>query len=268
MIIGLRALQVERILEQNAEEDRKLKLQQMQLLKEAWESNLRQKQLDELKYKQDKLNMESTSLSSVVLLSGEDLDRKNRIESQREQMRQWINEQLAEQNSKKQQDKSYEDKYNEMQRMLYEIRTQDEKDEEEYRKNSRLQLLRENEQLAKERQFHRESTDPNRNMSYEDKLKALSLDLFNEDRSIAMGEDNRVQRVDMFKGFTNEQKQRYMQENQELARNKRELQEMERQREIDWAKQQGLLHNILEAVSILNHCIILSLVDYNVLCTE
>lgn len=222
----------------------------MQQLKDAWESNLRQKQKDELKYKQDKLNVESTSLTSTVLLAGEDLDAKNRIEKQREQMRQWINEQLSEQNNKKQQDKNYEDKYNEMQRMLYEIRTQDEKDEEEYRRNARLQLLRDNEQLAKERQFYRESTDDNRNMSYEEKLKALSLDLFNEDRSIAMGGDNRVTRVDMFKGFTNEQKQRYMQENQEIARSKREMQEMERQREIDWAKQQAMLHHILESVSV------------------
>jgi hypothetical protein len=59
------------------------------------------------------------------------------------------------------------------------------------------------------------------NLSAEDKLKATSLNLFNEDTSQALDENGRIIRKDMFKGFTAAQKKRFFQENEALLYQRR-----------------------------------------------
>jgi DNA-binding transcriptional regulator of glucitol operon len=48
-----------------------------------------------------------------------------------------------------------------------------------------------------------------------------SLDLFNEDKNTAINEKGRVVRVDMFKGYTVEQRRKILQENEEVMRQQR-----------------------------------------------
>ena len=48
-----------------------------------------------------------------------------------------------------------------------------------------------------------------------------SLDLFNEDKNAAINEKGRVVRVDMFKGYTVEQRRKILQENEEVMRQQR-----------------------------------------------
>ena len=47
---------------------------------------------------------------------------------------------------------------------------------------------------------------------------ATSLDCFNENRAVAMGPDGKVKRIDMFRGFTEEQRRTIFQENQNIIR--------------------------------------------------
>lgn len=54
-----------------------------------------------------------------------------------------------------------------------------------------------------------------------DSKTQTSLDLFNEDKNIAMNEQGRVARIDMFKGFTAEQRRKILQENEEVLRQQR-----------------------------------------------
>ncbi len=48
-----------------------------------------------------------------------------------------------------------------------------------------------------------------------------SLDLFDEDKSVAMDEYGRIIRRDMFKGFTEEQKKKILADNQSILKRKR-----------------------------------------------
>lgn len=50
---------------------------------------------------------------------------------------------------------------------------------------------------------------------------ATSLDLFNEDKTIAMDEYGKIKRRDMFKGFTEEQRKKILTENQAVAQHKK-----------------------------------------------
>lgn len=47
---------------------------------------------------------------------------------------------------------------------------------------------------------------------------ATSLDCFNENRAAAIGENGKVKRIDMFRGFTEEQRRTIYQENQNIIR--------------------------------------------------
>jgi hypothetical protein len=52
-------------------------------------------------------------------------------------------------------------------------------------------------------------------------VTSTSLDLFNEDRTTAYNEQGRIIRVDMFKGFSEEQRKRILLENQNFIRARR-----------------------------------------------
>ena len=47
---------------------------------------------------------------------------------------------------------------------------------------------------------------------------ATSLNCFNENRAMAIGPDGKVKRVDMFRGFTEEQRRTIYQQNQDIIR--------------------------------------------------
>jgi len=49
-------------------------------------------------------------------------------------------------------------------------------------------------------------------------VTSTSLDLFNEDKNAAYDESGRIIRVDMFKGFTEEQRKKILLENQNFIR--------------------------------------------------
>lgn len=55
--------------------------------------------------------------------------------------------------------------------------------------------------------------DRNRNLNKVTGNVPTSLDLFNEDKCVAMDENGRIIRRDMFKGFTEEQKRKIMLDN-------------------------------------------------------
>ena len=89
-------------------------------------------------------------------------------------------------------------------------------------------------------------------MSIDEKLKATSLDLFNENREIAVDEKtNKIKRVDMFKGFTTAQIQAIQRDNDNNLHMKKQQQEYEKKAEQDWSRQQTMLLNILENVSVV-----------------
>ena len=120
----------------------------MRRLKDEWEANLYDKKNNTLKLKNDKLIVENTSLNAARPFAGDDLNFTEKEAQKRAQMKEWLTQQLQEQKYKKDMDRQSNEKYDEMVRLLTEIREQDEKAELEFRKNAQLQMIKDNEQVC------------------------------------------------------------------------------------------------------------------------
>ncbi len=127
------------------EDDQKL-LQQIRFeqLKKSWDEQKRQHENIIHQEKAGKLLQTNTSLSAVVILSGEDLTKKDRIKKQQEDMRNWIRDQMKEKSIRYDSEKSYENNYDRMLQTLNEIRDNNEKEEKDMKKQILYDLLQEN----------------------------------------------------------------------------------------------------------------------------
>jgi hypothetical protein len=71
-------------------------------------------------------------------------------------------------------------------------------------------------QLAKAQQQRRSAQNSINGLNNE--ALATSLDCFTENRAVAIGPDGKVKRIDMFRGFTEEQRRTIYQQNQDIIR--------------------------------------------------
>lgn len=208
-------MEIERLLTASIEEERQMKEYQMNMMKQSWADAARERAEEKNRYKGPDFDRDNSSSSSLQKMSGEDENRIERLRLQKDQMRKWIQEQIAE--------KSYLNKvkhdddmtYAEMIKAIDEIRAATEKEETEMRKYILDSFKSSNLELGR--------TQKARNAAWNNMNKdsATSLAAFDEDRGLAMDSNGRIIRVDMFKGFTAEQKRRLFQDNQDLIRHKK-----------------------------------------------
>ena len=143
----LRLEEMERFLNQNEKEEQQLKTSQMNQLKSAWNQHTKQKELQQLQYKQSKLNIINTSLSGAQPLAGEDDEKSSRLQAQKEQLKVWLAEQLEDKNNQKEHTRQYEERYDQMVKLLTEIREQDEIAELEFRRKLNIDVTNENHEV-------------------------------------------------------------------------------------------------------------------------
>ena len=107
---------------------------QMNQMKQSWEMEAARKRAEKEKPPATDFNRDDCGPASVLQLKGEDLDRVNRIKEQREQMRLWIQDQIAQKQYVKQLDQEDDMNYADMIKAIDEIREQTEREEAEMRK--------------------------------------------------------------------------------------------------------------------------------------
>ena len=144
----LRLEEMERFLNQNEKEEQQIKTSQMNQLKSAWNQHTKQKELQQLQYKQSKLNVINTSLSGAQPLAGEDDEKSSRLKAQKEQLKVWLAEQLEDKNKQREHTRQYEERYDQMVRLLTEIREQDELAELEFRRKLNIDVTNENHEVC------------------------------------------------------------------------------------------------------------------------
>ncbi len=76
--------------------------------------------------------------------------------------------------------------------------------------------------------------------------EGTSLNLLDESVATAMNEQGRIIRVDMFKGFTDAQKRRILQENEAILQDKRDAAMASRYEDGDWQLQRDALSRAME----------------------
>jgi hypothetical protein len=210
-------------LEYAAEEERRLRNQQMQQLKSNWaDAAQRKRENDRFQRALPDYDQTKLSASSAQLLDGEDGDRASRKGAQSQQMRRWIQEQIAEKAYLKEMDREEEVKYAETLKIIGEMRDAAEKEESDMRKAYLDRANRENKDVhAMTQEIRRQQKEEWDKLSPAEKSRFSSLDLFDESTGKAMDGSGRVIRKDMFKGFTEAQRRRIYQENEAQIQAKR-----------------------------------------------
>ena len=107
---------------------------QMRQLKDSWAESAARKMAEKTSSQTPDFDIDRAGPASLQNMKGEDTERLDRIRKQREDMRQWIQQQIAEKEYTKQLDMEDDLNYGDMLKAIDEIREATEKEEQEMRK--------------------------------------------------------------------------------------------------------------------------------------
>lgn len=208
---GQRMLEVQNILNDFAEEEKRLRSTQKEDLVNHWRRTVAEK-------KSQVLPEEDSGLSKAKILSftGEDENHDLRVKMQQEQMKRWVQEQMDLKAHQRLEEKHQEDKYAEMTKAIAEIREVAEREEVEMRQYLNATIRDENRELAKQQREQRSRE----NFSWKDKelSDATTLQIADEG---TVDEEGRILRRDLFRGYTQAQRERILAENDIVIQQKR-----------------------------------------------
>ena len=129
--LGLRIMEIEKIMEAASAEEKAIRAYQNQELKKSWESSIAFKTS---KRPEPDFDPEATGISAAQIFSGEDRNKAQRLKEQKAQMTRWIQEQVAEQQYHKMLNKGDDENYFALMRAVDSIREAAEKEEIEMQK--------------------------------------------------------------------------------------------------------------------------------------
>jgi len=244
-----RLQEMDRIIETQNEWERNTKAIQIEEVKSSWDNAVSSKKTI-ADIREPAFNPEKTGISASQIFTGEDPSKSERVRAQKDQMKRWVQEQIAEKaNAKKQ-------LFDEDMGHSYAIKNIDgvrealEQEDYNLRHSRQLEITRQNKENGKLKQdTFAQTQEEFAKLSAEEKGKLTSLDLFDEDTHIAMNEYGRVIRKDKFKGYTPEQSRTFLQENGVALQQKRDIQEQERLVEHQWAVQKSMLTRAMDVAS-------------------
>lgn len=142
--LELRMLEIEKVLEAASEEERQMREFQKQELKKSWEESIHEKNS---RPADPKFNINETGLSAAQVFAGEDRNQKQRIAAQRQQMKRWIQEQIADHSYATSCQKNEDAQYAEVMKAVDAMRDNAEMEEKEMRQYLKNQMKRENEEV-------------------------------------------------------------------------------------------------------------------------
>jgi len=243
----LRQMEIDRVLEAAAEEERQMREFNQQQIKRDWERSI---DLKKSIVPEEDPNPRYSGPSACQNFAGNDPNKAVRVRAQQEQMRSWIQEQVAEKSYLARLDKDSNKSYADMLRAIEDIRDVAEKEEADMRKYLQRTVKEQNDMLAANR--NKRWADEKLSWSSlpnEIKNAATSLDL-KDNQDLAIDETGRIVRKDMFRGFNDAQKRRIIQENEALLAQKRAAMEAERGSENQWLIQQMMTQAAMEQANI------------------
>jgi len=236
----LRSIEIERVLASQVEEEKQMRDFQMEQMKSSWTHAIQTKEDMRRSYHEEPaIDLEKCGPSSAQILSGEDTNRKQRLEQQKTQMQRWIQEQLSEKAYIRQSLDNDNTNYKEMLNAINEYRDAAMKEEADMREYLKQTLKSSNAELAA---MQREKKNKDKveweATPMEKRIKATSLNVGDYSNTKVVDETGHILRKDLFRGYTIHQRRRFLQENEKLIQIKRDMEESEATRERDWAVQQ------------------------------
>jgi len=224
--------EVERILEEAALEEKRMKAVMSQQMREDW-MNRQSVSTGRKTRVIDPVVPENCGASACQAFIGEDSNCKDRQRLQKAQMRRWIEEQIREKDEKKRKEKEEDDKYFQYIKFLDGALGDSSQEEAEAHRRQQIELARANKELADEiAKKKADEREQELNMNEDEISATMSLSFMLEDVGSALADGNgKVARVDHFKGFTTEQKQKIYKDNIAQVAKQREEERMEKERQ-------------------------------------
>lgn len=245
----LRFMEIEKIMEQASSEEKMMQNFEKQRIKQSWE--------DAISYKNSRpadpdFDPDRTGVSAAQVFSGEDRNRTHRLADQKQQMSKWIQEQVADKSYHGMMNREDDAKYAQLMRAVDSIREAAEQEELDMQRYLKKTVKDDNDILTITQRENKQCLSPKyafKGLTAQEQLAATSLNAFSEDASIAMDENGRIIRKDMFRGYTEAQKRRILQENEEVARQTRERKQAGNYAEADYAMHLTLMGRAMEYAS-------------------
>jgi RIB43A len=212
----LRVLEIQRLLDGFTEEENRAKISVKMDLMKSWKQSLdvkKQTPPESASYRPADL--------SLPPLTGEDVYHDERVKAQQNQMKRWVQEHVDLKVHQRMVEKSQDDKYEEMMRAILDIREAAEREENDMRKYMSLSVKEQNDELAKiQREQRRKENFIFDGMNREAVLASTTLTI-PDDRALATDDSGRIVRRDMFRGYSEEQRQRILLDNENIRNQKR-----------------------------------------------
>lgn len=237
----LRQMEIDRIIEESNREEKAMKDFLNANVKADWERAIAHKASMEDKTAFD---IDKCTISAAQTFAGADPYRKDRIKAQKNQMRSWVFEQMAEKKIIGDANDAGEKAYSDMLLAVGEIRDAADREEKEMVQFLNDTVKNENAALAKVAQQKRADYQ-----KWIHEKAATSVDL-KDNQDLAMDENGRIVRKDQFRGYNAAQMRRIIQDNEELLAYRREMAAAETGNEAEWATQKLIQQ---QAMELANH---------------
>lgn len=235
----LKAQEMNRIMEEAADEERRLKQFLYDELKNDWQAAMSEKARKEAEPEVIRGSQEDSS--SFQTFKGEDTLRTERIKLQQDQMRRWTQEQVTEKAFGRYRDNQERMQYAELLKTIDRVREESEQEEAAMSRMAKKIQVMENDKVI---QANREKREKEKEDSMQDRVGFI-MDL-SEDQAVAMDEHGRIINKSAFRGFTEGQRTKLLLENEALRDIKRQAAEAEVQYNQDWAFQQYQANRAME----------------------
>jgi len=241
----LRQLEIDRILEEAKEEERLMREFQKAQIKQSWDDAIdgRKTEIANTNVYLDPLE---SGPSAAQNFAGADPFRKERIKAQKEQMRKWVQEQVAEKAETKSASDTGDRAYADMLVAVEQIREEADKEEKEMKEYLKNEVKTSNAALKAARTERLTNEDADfKALSPTEQGMAASLNL-HDNEDIAMDEHGRIVRKDQFRGYNAAQIRRIIQDNEALLAYKRDKAASDDGDEDVWMTQQMLQQQAME----------------------
>lgn len=235
--VDIRSKEIDRVLEAAANEEVQMRKYQTQELKASWEAAINAPKAKPAKdYVPSKFGP-----SSFQVFDGEDVLAEERDKVQKDQVRRWTQEQIAEKNHKKMLEMEEDYMHAEMLRQIDVIRAQAEEDEKQMHRALKQQVAYDNSILVESQKLKKEMEK--NSVYFQDSGKPVKTGL-NIDEP-ALLPDGTI-RKDTFRGYTPAQRRKLLQENEYLRADKQARDAEEKALDREWAISQAFQLRAME----------------------
>ena len=234
--------EIERILSAAAQEEMEMKKFNDTIVRKSWDQSIREK--EELRKSQSldpDVDLDNCGMASAIKFAGEDSNSDERLRLQKQQMREWTNEQVGEKLKVSMMMKADDEEYFETLKSIDMARRDAEIEEEAVRAAVRRKFAEENIVVMKSKQAERAAE-----LHEFRTVGAGNLSIAYEDFDLAKDSNGRIIRRDMFKGNSKAQQRTIINSNTQNIEAKRLRDREEKELDVQWAMQNAIASRALE----------------------